>query len=264
MSRCIFLKIIKYQEAFVELVEKLYTHSSSVLLVRVRKTPGPIFANKTNINKEKVMKLKKILAAVSLACGAFASSGASATLYTSNYGGVLPGYFPNDDNSFEFTLPSTIAGFSAGSGSLMVSNNGIIHGIANGNYSSIYAFAWDLYSRNDPLGVASIHYTTNANEAVLTWDRMGLFWQDYSQRYTFQMVFRDNTIGLFYDGAFPSHCAGPNCITNSNTGETMYFDSATGAQVAGFANQVPEPGSLALIGLGLAGLAAFRKKKAQS
>jgi hypothetical protein len=77
------------------------------------------------------------------------------------------------------------------------------------------------------------------------------------------MVFRDNTIGFFYDGVFPTHCVGIGCNIANNTGQAVYINAVTGAQVSGFA-AVPEPGSIALIAFGLAGLGALRKKKKQS
>lgn len=206
------------------------------------------------------MNPKKLLTVAALTCAALISSTASAGLYTTNYGAVLPGYYANDDSSFQLTLPSTIAGFNGTNGQVWVDNNGLVY--VPGKWTS-YAFLWDLDSRDDPLGVASIRYKSSASEAVVTWDRMGLFSRRYDTRFTFQMVFRDNTIGFFYDGVFPNHCVGFDCAIKNNTGQTVYINALTGAQVSGFA-AVPEPGSIALIGFGLVGLGALRKKKKQS
>lgn len=205
------------------------------------------------------MNFKRIASFVTLACGALACSTASASLYTQNYGGVLPGYYANDDSSFALTLPTSINWGSDAAPQLSVSNNGYVY-LQGGNLY-LYAFGQDLDSRGDPLGVASIHYRTTGDEAIITWDRMGTYSCNYSQRYTFQMVFKDDTVGLFYaDGFSGSYgCAGFGCSASVN-GQTQYYNLTTGARADALTNDVPEPASLALAAMGLGAVAVVRRR----
>lgn len=206
------------------------------------------------------MNFKRIASFVALTCGALACSTASASLYTQNYGGVLPGYYANDDSSFALTLPTFVSFGGSTAPQLSVSNNGYVYSTGTNQY--VYAFLQDLDSRGDPLGVASIHYRASGDEAIITWDRMGTYSYNYSQRYTFQMVFKDNTVGLFYaDGFSGSYgCAGLNSCDYSANGQTQYYNLTTGARAEALANDVPEPASLALVASGLVAAVIVRRR----
>jgi hypothetical protein len=155
---------------------------------------------------------------------------ASAQMYTTNYGSLVPGYAPNDDYTFAaVNLPFSINYFGTTYNTIYVNNNGnATFGAGTYSYSPsplntqitqpmIAPYWTDLDSRSDPLGAIAANTggsgayfrQVSATEVVMTWDRLGYFSANYSGRAQFQLVLRDpnsvipageGVIGFFYDG----------------------------------------------------------------
>ena len=203
---------------------------------------------------------KRIIACLAAVAAMTTAQVAHASLYTQDYGGLVPGYLPNDDGVFIATLPFA-ANFANGSTSRFeVSNNGYLFAVATG--TALYGFGADLDSRNDPLGLAGVHYRATPAEAVFTWDRMGRYAENYATRYTFQIVVNRSTVGFFYGAGFPApECSGFGSCSLPMTGETRFVDTLTGTPVAGLIRRVPEPATGALLAMGLGGLAMLRPRR---
>src|SRR5690242_19302987 len=107
-------------------------------------------------------RLSKALVAAAFGVSSVA---ANAALFDSNFGSLIPGYGPNDDNTFPaISLPFSINYFGTTYNSIFINNNGnATFGSGTGSFTPsplntqttqpmIAPYWTDLDSRSDPLG----------------------------------------------------------------------------------------------------------------
>lgn len=204
----------------------------------------------------------------------------------------------NDDGFMALGLGFSVSFFGNSYNTIYINNNGnvsfdagisayIPQGLTGANSPVISAFFSDVDTRSASSGV--VHYRTDiANQLIVTWDQVGYFDSHGSSLNSFQLVLRgaaynvpvgEGSIGFFYKDmnwentdtsttaavGFGDGAGNAKVLAGSNGDDLngvvdnhhIWFDP----NLAPVPNEVPEPSSIALVGLGLATSIFLRRKK---
>ena len=204
----------------------------------------------------------------------------------------------NDDGFMRLNLGFNISFFGQNYSTLYINNNGnvsfgngisayIPQGMTGATSPVISAYFSDVDTRASGSGV--VHYRTDiANQLIVTWDQVGYFNTHADALNSFQMVLRgtdysipvgEGFVGFFYKDmswedtntsttaavGFGDGAGNAEALVGSNTNNLnlvvndhhIWFDPNLAPVVV----DVPEPCSLALLGLGLFAVGAVRRKK---
>ena len=206
----------------------------------------------------------------------------------------------NDDGFMALTLGFNVTFFGSTYNSLFINNNGNVSfgsgisayvpsGPTGANAPVISPFFGDVDTTNAASGV--VHYNNlTPDQLIVTWDQVGYYNSHADRLDSFQLVLRgdgysvptgEGSIGFFYEGmgwdaTDTNSVAATGFGDGAGNGEVIQGSLASGLNsvvqnkylwfdanlnVVPGPNSVPEPGSLALVALGLLGAALTSRKK---
>jgi len=206
----------------------------------------------------------------------------------------------NDDGFMALTLGFNVTFFGSTYNSLFINNNGNVSfgsgisayvpsGPTGANAPVISPFFGDVDTTNAASGV--VHYNNlTPDQLIVTWDQVGYYNSHADRLDSFQLVLRgdgysvptgEGSIGFFYesmgwDATDTNSVAATGFGDGAGNGEVIQGSLASGLNsvvqnkylwfdanlnVVPGPNSVPEPGSLALVALGLLGAALTSRKK---